>query len=189
MIGAMRRLLPLFVLVFLSACGAMTAPPSLTAAERARIAAARLDLSLGVGRHAASWPREDLVAALAQSHLFRRVDRLEAFGEAPDLVATVQVFGNPDSTLPIVTFVTLGIIPNVAKGHDGVRVTLVAPATGRTLEIRIDQKDLVILGWSGAFLLGSEEWVRASAYNRRMFDRIASELAARAETIETLPLR
>ena len=185
----MRRLLPLLVLVFLSACGAMTAPPSLTAAERARIAAAQLELSLGVGRHAASWPREDLVAALAQSHLFRRVDRLEAFGEAPDLVATVQVFGNPDSTLPIVTFLTLGIIPTVAKGHDGVRVTLAAPATGRTLEIRIDQKDLVILGWSGAFLLGSEEWVRASAYNRRMFDRIASELAARAETIETLPLR
>ena len=109
--------------------------------------------------------------------------------EAPDLVATVQVFGNPDPTLPIVTFLTLGIIPTVAKGHDGVRVTLAAPATGRTLEIRIDQKDLVIVGWSGAVLLGSEEWVRASAYNGRMFDRIASELAARAETIETLPLR
>jgi len=184
-----RLLLPLLVLVFLSACGAMTAPPSLTAAERARIAAARLDLSLGVGQHAASWPREDLVTALAQWRLFRRVDRLEAFAEAPDLVATVQVFGNPDTTLPIVTFLTLGIIPTVAKGHDGVRVTLAAPATGRTLEIRIDQKDLVIIGWGGAVLLGSEEWVRASAYNRRMFDRIASELAARAETIETLPLR
>jgi hypothetical protein len=185
----MRRLLPLLVLVSLSACGAMTAPPSLTTAERARIAAARLDLSLGVGQHAASWPREDLVTALAQWHLFRRVDRLEAFAEPPDLVATVQVFGNPDTTLPIVTFLTLGIIPTVAKGHDGVRVMLTAPATGRTLEIRIDQKDLVITGWSGAILLGSEEWIRASAYNGRMLDRIASELAARAETIETLPLR
>src|SRR2546421_11612982 len=113
----MRRLLPLFVLVFLSACGAMTAPPSLTAAERARIAAARLDLSLGVGRHAASWPREDLVAALAQWHLFRRVDRLEAFAEAPDLVATVQGFGNPDTTPPLVPFLTPRIIPTAATGH------------------------------------------------------------------------
>ena len=185
----MRRLLPLLVLVFSSACGAMTAPPSLTTAERARIAAARLELSLGVGQHAASWSREDLVTALAQWHLFRRVDRLEAFAEAPDLVATVQVFGTPDNKVPIVTFLTLGIIPTVGKGYDGVRVTLAAPATGRTLEIRIEQKDLVISGWSGAALLGSEEWVRASAYNRRMFDRIASELAARADTIETLPLR
>src|SRR5258708_30978176 len=107
----MRRLLPLLVLVFLSACGPTTAPSSLTAAERARIAAAQLDLSLGVGQHAASWPREDLVTALAQWHLFRRVDRLEAFAEAPDVVATVQVFGN--NTLPIVTFLTLGIIPTV----------------------------------------------------------------------------
>src|SRR2546421_9638850 len=112
----MRRLLPLFVLVFLSACGAMTAPPSLTAPKRARIAAARLDLSLGVGRHAASWPREELVAALAQSHLFRRVDRLDAFAEAPHLVATVQVFGNPDTPPPIATFLTLRIIPTAAKG-------------------------------------------------------------------------
>ena len=184
----MRRLLPLLVLIFLQACGAVTAPPSLTAAERARIASARLDLSLGVGQHAASWPREDLVAALAESHLFRRVDRLEAFAEAPDLIATVQVFGNPENKVPIVTFLTLGIIPTVAKGHDGVRVTLAAPATGRTLEIRIDQEDLIIIGWGGAILLGSEEWVRASAYNGRMFDRIASELAARAERIETLPL-
>jgi hypothetical protein len=185
----MRRILALLVLLAVHGCGAMSAPPSLTVAERARIAAAQLDLSLGVGRHAASWPREDLVTALAQWHLFRRVDRLEAFAEPPDLVATVQVFGNPDTTLPVVTFLTLGIIPTVAKGHDGVRVTLAAPATGRTLEIRIDQKDLIVTGWSGAILVGSEEWVRASAYNGRMFDRIASELAARAETIETLPLR
>jgi len=185
----MRRLLPLLVLlVFLPACGAVTAPPSLTAAERARLAAARLDLTLGVGQHRASWPREDLVAALAQRRLFLRVDRLEAFVEPPDLVATVQAFGNPDHTLPVVTFLTLGIVPTVAKGHDGVRVTLAAPATRRTLEIVIDQKDLTIIGWGGAVLLGSEEWVRAGVYNGRMFDRIASELAARAEAIETLPI-
>jgi len=80
-------------------------------------------------------------------------DRLEAFAEAPDLVATVQVVGTPDNKVPIVTFLTLGIIPTVGKGYDGVRVTLAAPATGRTLEIRIDQKDLVIIGWGGAVLL------------------------------------
>jgi len=42
--------------------------------------------------------------------------------------------------VPIVTFLTLGIIPTVGKGYDGVRVTLAAPATGRTLEIRIDRR-------------------------------------------------
>src|SRR5947209_11461198 len=95
----MRRRLPLLVLlVFLPACSAVTAPPSLTAAERARLAAARLELTLGVGQHRASWPREDLVAALAQRRLFLRVDRLEAFGEPPDLVATVQAFGDRKST-------------------------------------------------------------------------------------------
>src|SRR5207244_9058757 len=98
----MRRLLPLLVLVFLSACGAMTAPPSLTAAERARIAAAQLELSLGVGQHAASWSREDLVTALAQWHLFRRVDRLEAFAGAPDPVATARGVGTPDGKTPSV---------------------------------------------------------------------------------------
>src|SRR2546427_12565337 len=98
----MRRRRPLLVLlVFLPACSAGTAPPSLTAAERARLAAARLELTLGVGQHRASWPREDLVAALAQRRLFLRVDRLEAFVEPPDLVATVQAFGNPDHTLPV----------------------------------------------------------------------------------------
>jgi len=91
----MRRLLPLFVLVFLSACGAMTAPPSLTAAERARIAAAAARAQPGRRSACGLVVPRGLVTALAQWHLFRRVDRLEAFAEAPDLVATVQVVGTP----------------------------------------------------------------------------------------------
>jgi hypothetical protein len=184
----MRRLLPLLVLIFLQACGAVTAPQPLTKAERARLEASRLDLSLGVGEHHASWSREDLVAALGETRLFRRVARLEAFAEPPDLVAAVQVFGNPDNKLPFVTFLTLGLVPTVAKGHDGVRVTLTAPTTKRALEVVVDQRDLIIIGWVGTAMLGSQEWVRAGSYNGRMFDRIASELAARAEAIETLPI-
>src|SRR5437870_12475642 len=125
----MRRRLPLLVLlVSLPACSAVTAPPSLTAAERARLAAARLELTLGVGQHRASWPREDLVPALAQRRLFLRVDRLEALVEPPDLVPTVQAFGNPDHPLPVVTCPTLGTLPTVAQWHAGARVTLAPPA-------------------------------------------------------------
>ena len=184
----MRRILPLLVLLAVQGCGAVTAPLPLTASERARLDAARIDLTLGVGEHYASWAREDLVAALGERRLFLRVDRLEAFTEPPDLVATVRVFGNPDNKLPFVTFLTLGLVPTVAKGHDGVRVTLTAPATKRALEIVIDQKDLIIIGWEGGAMLGSQEWVLAGSYNGRMFDRIASEFAARAQAIETLPI-
>jgi len=184
----MRRLLPLLVLLTVQGCGAVTAPLPLTAVERTRLDAAQLDLTLGVGQHAASWTREDLVAALGRRRLFRRVDRLEAFAEPPDLVATVQVFGDPESKLSVVTFLTLGIVPTVAKGYDGVRVTLAAPATGRTLDIRIEQKDLIVTGWPGMAMLGAPEWVLPGSYTGRMFDRIASELAARADAIETLPL-
>src|SRR2546428_8817979 len=91
----MRRLLPLLVLlVFLPACGAVTAPPSLTAAERAPLAAARLDLTLGVGQHPASWPREGLVAALAQRRLFPRRDRPEAVAEPPHPLAARPGLGH-----------------------------------------------------------------------------------------------
>lgn len=184
----MRRLLALLVLLALHGCGAVTAPPPLTKAEHARLEAARLDLTLAVGEHYSHWTREDFVASLAQRRLFRRVDRLEAFTEPPDLVATVRAFGNPDNKLPFVTFLTLGLVPTVARGFDGVSVTLAAPATKRTLEIRIDQHDLIVIGWVGVFMLGSQEWVLAGSYNGRMFDRIASELAARADAIETLPI-
>lgn len=185
----MRRILPLLVvLLALHGCGAMTAPLPLTPAERAKLDAAQLDLTLGIGEHHAPWVRDDLVAALARRRLFRRVDRLEAFSEPPDLTAKVQVFGNPDNKLPIWTVLTLGFVPTVGKGIDGVTVTLAAPATRRTLDVRIEQQDLIVTGWAGLAMLPSSEWVLASSYNRRMFDRIASELAARAEAIETLPL-
>jgi hypothetical protein len=184
----MRRILLMVVVLAAHGCGAVTAPPPLTLAERAKLDAAQLELTLGVGEHHAPWGRDDLVAALARRRLFRRVDRLEAFNEPPDLSARVLVFGQPDNKLPIWTFLTLGLVPTVGKGFDGVTVTLASPATERTLEIRIEQRDLVVVGWAGVAMLSSVEWVAASSYNGRMFDRIASELAARAEAIETLPL-
>jgi len=188
-IGAMRRILLLLaVLLAVHGCGAMTAPLPLTSAERAKLDAAQLDLTLGIGEHHAPWVREDLVAALAGRRLFRRVDRLEGFSEPPDLTAKVEVFGNPDHKLPIWTVLTLGLVPTVGKGIDGVTVTLAAPATKRTLDVRIEQQDLVVTGWAGLAMLSEPEWVLASSYKGRMFDRIASELAARAEAIETLPI-
>jgi hypothetical protein len=184
----MRRVLPLLALLALSGCSAVSAPRSLTQAERTRLEDARFELTLGIGEHRAPWPREDLVAALGRTRLFQRVDRLEAFTAPPDLVAAVQVLGEPDNKVPLVTFLTLGLIPTVGKGYDGVTVTLSAPATKRTLVVRIDQRDLVVAGWVGTAMLASEEWVRPGVYNARMFDRIASELAARADAIETLPI-
>jgi hypothetical protein len=185
----MRRILPLVAaLLAVYGCGATTAPLPLTPAERVRLDAAQLDLTLGIGEHHAPWAREDFVAALARRRLFRRVDRLESFSEPPDLTATVQVFGNPDNKLPIWTLLTLGVVPTIGKGFDGVSVTLAAPATHRTLDVRIEQQDLIVTGWVGLAMLPSSEWVLAGSYNMRMFDRIASELAARAETIETLPI-
>ena len=183
-----RTLLLLLALLAVHGCGATTAPLPLTPAERAKLDAAQLELTLGIGEHHAPWVRDDLVAALARRRLFRRVDRLEAFGEPPDLTAAVQVFGSPDNKLPVWTFLTLGLVPTVGKGFDGVTVTLAAPATKRTLDVRIEQQDLIVVGWAGLAMLSGPEWVLSGSYNRRMFDRIASELAARAEAIETLPL-
>jgi len=36
-------------------------------------------------------------------------------------------------------------------------------------------------------MLPSQRWILVGSYDRRMFDRIASELAARADAIEALP--
>jgi hypothetical protein len=184
----MRRFVPILVLLAAHGCGAMTAPLPLTSAERARLDAAQFELTLGIGEHHAPWGRDDLVATLARRRLFQRVDRLEAFNAPPDLSAKVLVFGNPDNKLPIWTFLTLGLVPTVGRGFDGVTVTLASPATKRTLEVRIEQQDLIVVGWAGLAMLTASEWVPSSSYNARMFDRIASELAARAEAIETLPL-
>src|SRR5262249_46928145 len=183
-----RMLLLLLALLAVHCCGATTAPLTLTTPELAKLDAAQLDLTVGICEHHAPWGRDDLVAGLGRRRLFRRVDRLESFGEPPDLTATVQVFGSPDNKLPIWTVLTLGLVPTVGKGFDGVTVTLAAPAARATLDVRIEQQDLVVIGWAGLAMLPAPEWVLSSSYNQRMFDRIASELAARAEAIETLPL-
>ena len=115
-----------------------------------------------------------------------RVDRLEAFAEPPDLAATVGVFGDPDNPLPFWTFLTFGLVPTIAKGFDGVFVGLTATATKRTLRVEIDTpRDLIVIGWVGLLMLPSREWVLPRSFNDRLFDRIAGELAARADLIET----
>src|SRR2546428_3911985 len=75
----MRRLLPLLVLlVFLPACGAVTAPPSLTAAGRPPPAGAPLDPSPGGRPHPAPGPRPDPLAPPGPRGPFPPVGRLPA---------------------------------------------------------------------------------------------------------------
>jgi len=147
----------------------MTAPPS-PRRGAARIAAAQLELSLGaVSMRLVS--REDLVTALRAVASLPARDRLEAFrgGARPRRDRAGR--RTPDIKVPIRDLPTLGIIPTVGKGYDGVRVTLAAPAT-RTLEIRHRPE-----GLSSSLAAPSCSARRsgfAESYNRRMFDRIAA---------------
>ena len=91
--------------------GSSSLPARLTSAEKARLAQARLPLTVGVERYEAPAYSDSLRVALRSTKLFERVDDLERFATPPSLVARVdrRIYGS--TAIPVYPLLTFGIIP------------------------------------------------------------------------------
>ena len=108
-------------------CGTMTLPPRLSTAERAQIEGVRFDAVVGVTTEHAGHIRKDVVAILQDTGLFRKVADLDELSEPPDLVVMVTELHGGKAIIPLLTIVTLGVLPTFFTDDVGYGLVIRSP--------------------------------------------------------------
>lgn len=184
LVGSLASLFPLAFLL-----GCVSAAVPLAPAREQASAAASLRFAAIVGVEADENPiySRHLLGLLRASGLFERVEPLEALPQ-PDLIARVERHVYGTATIPVLTFLSLGLIPTSVEEEHGTSFSLrslARPANPVVLEASYSGKST--LGWfalvknlSPRFAWGNPE--KTSRY--RLFFR--ATVAARAGDIRRL---
>jgi hypothetical protein len=186
-----RRAAPIVGLaLLLGGCGTMQLPPRLTPDERTLVESHRFDAVVGVAPYKFDHIRKDVRAVVSDTRLFTRVDfveDLEAMGVAPDLVVSVQGVSGGTALIPILTLVSLGVLPTFARETMGYDLIFAAPDRSEALTVGYSFRGRVGLGILASPLNLLPGWDHPK--NRppeRLGRRFAVEIAGRAEEIEAL---
>ena len=135
-------------------CASTASPPALTTTQRGDLASAQCHhVSIGVERYAWSVYSERLTAALRATHLFGRVDALDAFATPPTFVARVErpIYGT--AAVPWLTAVTLGLIPTTVEEEHGYSFALTPRfAPIQRIPVEFSYHGPSTLGWRALFV-------------------------------------
>src|SRR3989442_4792846 len=124
--------------VIVGGCGSTALLPKLTSSQRRTLAAAQFHtVSIGVERFTHPVYSDRLIAALRATHLFARVDAVDAFGTAPTFVARVErpIYGA--AVVPVFTALSLGLIPTAVEEEHGYAFSL-APSSAPIQRIPVE---------------------------------------------------
>lgn len=171
----------------LGACGTMKLPPRLTPAERASVEATRFDAVVGVAPYDIAHTRKDIRAVVRDTGLFTRVELVEDLDAPPDLLVKVHRLHGGTAIIPLLTIVTLGILPTFFEEAIGYELIFLTPERDRALSVGYRFE-----GWAGLGVLSSPlnllpGWGHPTARPpERLGERFAVELAARADEIRAL---
>lgn len=161
-------------------------PAPLTAAERADVQRARLDLTVGVERlNAGHWEGDAPLRALRGTGLFKSVDYIDRLASPPDLIVRGDTISESIPLVPILTIGTLGVFPTWWKEKYGYAFSFHAPNSDeKTIEVSFAPKTENVMGWISGFLNMSGNWTEEAPFNdQRLYDRLALALAAREQDI------
>ncbi len=178
-----------FVIIGLAGgCASTSLPPRITAEQSALLQKTRLALTVGVEGYKFPVYSEKLTRALAETHLFSRVDHLTNFTTPPDLVARVEgtIYGT--ATIPILTGLSLGIIPTTVSETHGYSFSLRRPGAGAPrLPIRFSYSGPTTLGWWAVVLNLLPNRTMSDVYSHpRFMEAFASEIVTQRDAIESL---
>jgi hypothetical protein len=172
--------------VMIPFCGSTVLPPTLTPAQRESFARAPFhNITVGVERFERPVYSERLTAALDATHLFARVDAVEAFGAPPTFVALVDrpIYGR--AVLPWAPVLTLGVIPMTVDEECGYSFSL-TPSSAPIQNIPIDfsYQSASTLGWWALFLNLSSDRTGTEVYGHpRLVEGLAWKIVEQGERI------
>ncbi len=179
----------LFVAALLTgACSTTTLPPELSDAQQNLIRTTRFDATVGVEPYELPVYSEQLLAALRATGMFRQVDPIAAYRTPPDLVARVERAVSGEPTLPLLTALTLGILPTTVDEKHGYVFSLRSARTqGDALGIECTFTGRTTLGWLAAALnFLPNHAMKDATLDARMAEMLALQIATGKDSIQAL---
>jgi len=184
-----RKLTALSALTLsLLACATAAVPAPISRSDADLLATVHFPAVVGVERYEYPVYSERLIASLRSTGLFREVGRLEEIDD-PDLVASVrrQIYGTASLT-PVLTIVTLGIVPTIGTEEWGESFTLRSAAGGGSaVPIEFSYSGPTTLGWAALFRAPSPRHALGRPYDKPRFqEAFAVAIAEKAAEIDRL---
>ena len=171
----------------LKGCASEQRPLPLNASEETQLEARALGLSLGVEPSTPPVYAENLLHALRQTGLFRDVQPAENI-QTPDLFARVErpIYGN--AVIPILTFVTLGLIPTVTEDEHGHSFSLRSPtSSAERVMVEYVHRGYTVLGWVAGFLNLFPQWTGDNVrHDPRFQDRLKLAILTKTREIHAV---
>lgn len=180
--------LGLVLLGLMGGCASTTLPPKLTAAQRALVHKAHFELTVGVAEYEYPAYSDDLIIALARTHLFVRVDHLTNFASHPDIVARVEDRIHGSAVIPFWTGLSLGIIPTTVNETHGYSFSFAAPADRvPRVPIQFVYSGPTTLGWWAIVLnILTNRTGRDIDNHPRFIETLSWQIIAKRDAIESL---
>jgi hypothetical protein len=176
------------ILGFAGGCGSTALPPRITADQRALLGRTHFSLTVGVEEYEAPVYSDRLLKALTKAHLFAHVDHLKSFSTPPDVVARIEerIYGT--ATIPILTGLSLGIIPTTVDEDHGYSFSLSPPNAGAPrVRIRFVYSGPTMLGWWAVVLNAlPDRTMRDVDGHPRFIESLGWQIASNRDAIEAL---
>jgi hypothetical protein len=181
------------------ACAAHRRPPSLNAEERRLLESESLPYAVSVvpwdtatgerlRKDPAAYARA-LAELLAASRAFR-ASRLEAApGPGTDLIASSTGGHCNRSVIPVLSILTLGVVPTVFEDEecDGMMLTAAKSSTAESVEVEAHYKARMVMGWAAVPLGALPGWSHGPMRkDRRYAELFRLEIIRRRAEIERL---
>lgn len=176
----------LVIVIFISGCASSKLPEKLTELKMQKIKSTKLPFSVAVEEYKFPVYSESLETNLSNTKIFKEVGQSSQF-PTPDLVAKIKnrIYGT--ECFPILTLLTLGIIPTFVEENHGDSFSLSSPEDpGKKVLITYRYRSTSVLGWLGLFLNLHPDWYIFPEHTQRYFDSLAYEIVIKSESIKAL---
>jgi hypothetical protein len=164
------------------ACATATVPAALTPEDAELLSTVHIPARVGVERYEPAVYSERLISSLRSTGLFEDVGPLDEIDD-PDLIASVRrpIYGTA-SVLPVLTLLTLGIVPTRVSEEWGESFTLSsARARGSEVEIEFTYSGPSTLGWAALLLAPLPKHALGRPYDKPRFRMALAAAIAREE--------
>ena len=167
---------------------ATAAVPAALPPEDAELLKVRIPARVGVEQYEPAVYSERLISSLRSTGLFEYVGPLDQTDD-PDLIASVRrpIYGTA-SVVPLLTLLTLGVVPTRASEEWGESFTLrSAGAQGSEVDVEFTYSGPTTLGWAALLLAPLPQHALGRPYDKPRFRRaFAAAIARKAPQIEAL---
>ena len=171
----------------LKGCASEQRPLPLNTSEQTLLSSNGFGLSLGVEPSSQPKYAQGLLRALQQTELFREVQPSDKI-QAPDLFTRVERPITGNAMIPILSLITLGMVPTVTEEEHGYSFPFRSPKSSEHVVIvEYVHRGYTVLGWVAGLLNLFPQWTGDSVHNDPHFkERLKLMILTKAQEIKTV---